>query len=447
MGRAYSTTLCCCAVGWLAIACGAREELPPGRGGGGEAASDGGSGGSPSVGGDPSSSGGNGGGVVVPRTIEIDFKGPESLSRARVRAFVNDATGALKQSLFGTDLPADVEVDDGDMVTFFGDGEPVLRSYRVTPEVFRIVESYDSDLEQPCETQPMDITVTFPEVPGALYYSAITNTPADVWQTDAGEGVLHVEICADTFDLLAFAHDGDAIIGFELLEDIPFKPGSSESIPVSLSDTTRRPVSVELEDLDGLEQVYANAEWQELPWMFPHETVNEMTLSAPPGSVSYAPETISPSPGFGGPHVVVTSGYPSVDGVCDRQGFVRYGNKGETVTVSPTRLAGTRSAGMNSWEFSTDGEHGDVVWQSWDYSGGLGELVWLVWEDAQRPPMAAVRPELPGDVPWPDDANAMLYGIGHLDFTERESYAALVAEPLRPQEIRTEQWRVSVACE
>jgi hypothetical protein len=123
--------------------------------------------GTPGVGG----AGGSGGSPVTgPRFIEVELVAPPEAKPERA-VLVNRIDGSLRSVFAGDQLPPMIEVEDGDLVSFFEryEGLPRLDSYRVTPEVWRIQsDGYGPGCE---ELEPMEVTFSITPVPGASDYT------------------------------------------------------------------------------------------------------------------------------------------------------------------------------------------------------------------------------------------------------------------------------------
>lgn len=405
-----------CVVTLGLLGCDSSVELV---GGGGSDPSTGGE----TTGGAHAGAGGDGGGGAPsgPRLIEVDF-GP---TPERV-LLVNDASGILKQSLPLDGEVVQVEVMDGDLVSVLEEADTQLRSFRVTPELIRIVDGLGTGGY--CETEPMEVRLIFPEVEGAINYEAMTEGYAHAARQGSGEEVLQVQSCTETFDVVAAARDGwGTIVRHELVRGVPFTPGGSLTLPLTMANADRSSFTVTLVDLDGVAQLGGEAMWRRSPSMLPRDRMS-FELEAPAGTRVIELNPIRPEVGYGSNAVSILSIIAEKgDEWCDRQGLFRLqGN--ESFEYAPTRLASIRQAAGGSWSFGADGARGDVVWQTWSFEDGYD---WYVLEDAARPPLAAAFPELPSSTQWPVGAPS-LASIGHRDLEERDGYAAVLAQPALP---------------
>lgn len=445
MGRSLRVAPSWLGVVLFCLGCGADVRETDETGGGGEGVVTGGSGsegGGAPAGGAPEGGAPEGGAPALPRMIDVDVLGP---SDTVLQAFVNDVTGALKQTLSGADLPVQVEVVDGDLVSFLRETSAglLLQSYRITPDVFRVREQVGVPYVS-CDREPMQVTVTFPPMQNASDYWAMTDNYDAASSMKPGQKVISVESCDDTFDLIAYARDSSAILGYELLRDLPFTPGGTMAIPLTLSSTTRRNVSIQVGDLDGAESFWGYADWRRQPSMLPHESVNNVHVEQPTGTLLFAPDPIAPAPGYGHPIVMASTRWPSNDGICEERQIVRVGDTEDLLTFSPKLLASVTAIGSHDWTFGP-GARGDIVWQTRKF-GASDTHTWLIHEDGNASPAPVVVPELPSEIGWPDVIPTVAV-VGHDDYDERDGYAALVADPLGFDQILTMRSQRAYPCE
>lgn len=388
--------------------------------------STGGGGSDSSVGGDETGghalgAGGDGGGGAppAPRLIEVDYG--ETPGRVLL---VNDAGGALKQSLPLEREAVQVEVTDGDLVSILDEEDTHLRSFRVTPEVTRISDG-PSPFPALCEPDPMRVTLVFPAIEGAFRYDAFADGYGHTAKDEAGEAVMQVQSCTDTFDVLAAAHDGwGRIVRYELVRGLPFTAGGSLTVPLTLASAERSSFSVTLVGLDGVTTMGGEVSWRGDGFIMPQDRAT-FIVDDVSGTHVHEATPIFPAAGYGHNLILISSVIGEEgDERCDKQVLIRrQGN--ESFEYAPLRLAGIRPSADGSWTFEPDGELGDVVSQLWTFEQ---DYAWYVVHDASRPPEVPVFPELPAGTRWPAGAPSLI-NTAHSDAEERDGYAAVLGEP------------------
>ncbi|NUP05175.1 MAG: hypothetical protein HOW73_03840 [Polyangiaceae bacterium] len=415
-----------------------------GGGGGREVTSSGGDGG---AGGHDVTSSGGGGSEPETRFVEVDLETRGLTPTNAWVVLVNAATGELKQTLTFNDLPAQVEVVDGDLVSFYErrEEERSLASYVVGPDVTRIAEVGATPELAGCASRSMQVRVVFPAIEGATDYFATTDKFGHSYaQSGPGEHVMEIESCGDTFDFFAYARNGSRIIGHELLRNLPFTPGAAMTIPLSLANDARSETAVSVHDVDGLEYVNVVADWRRMPAMFPYENSTAFFVEDPVGTQVFDLAPIEPSPGYGEVAIRIESGVTAEDGYCDVQRYLRTGPVLEQLQHTPRRLAGVRATANDSWVVATDGELGDAVARAWRFGVGADETSWVLWDDAKHLPSPASFPELPADIAWPSAATSELSSVTHYDRLDRVGYAAVLADPtsqIGPFNVDRRVWR------
>lgn len=370
-----------------------------------------------------------GGAAQASHTIELALIAEGDIPATVVAVFMSDRAGALREAFNGAALPVQVEATDGDLVSYvYVAGEkPHWDSFRVTPEVTRIEESVGFvALGEVCNVAPMHLQVTIPPVEGAFDYFIETDNYGHY--VTMSPGVVDVEIneCDGVFDLLAYVRDSGSILSYELVQGIPFEPGTTRSLLLSLDQTTRHDFAITIDPGEGALWLGATTDWRRQPSMFPHESVNNLDVDAPAGPVLWSPSLIEPAPGYGEPYFQGVVAFDPGDACSARADFYFRGWS-PPLQFSAGRLAEVRRAGTASWAFSSDGELGDTLGLSFQFDFGV---YWNVLEDPARPPEELVLPTLPAELPpgfaWPDAAPE-LRNVGQGDAVGVQGYAETVA--------------------
>ena len=385
------------------------------------------------------------GGGAAARSIEVALEVDPSFSANQVLVLVNAPDGALKQVLNGSSLPADVEVDDGDLVSFLSrTTSSEIHSFRVTPDVVRIAKQIeDKGPLVTCNAAPMQLVVEVPEVAGAIGYELDTDT-GDMRAVEApGTVTMDVTDCDGdgSFDLFAFATTGAAVVSYELVQDIPFEPGASMTLALGLSETARVPVDMVISGLGEAQTTVALSGWRHVPAMQALEQTNGAEWGSTAEAIVWHSNVIDPGPGYGRIEIDVSAQFSTALG-CHRRASLTHIGHAPPASFDATRLAEVEPAGLQSWAFADDaGGPGDVVWQTWR-SDPDANFSWTTWEDANAPALEITFPELPQTLPdgfsLPTD-ELRLNSLGNQDFLERESYAESVATP----GAETRQWRAA----
>jgi hypothetical protein len=374
--------------------------------------------------------GGDGGGVVEgPHVIEIALRSVDprgDLSGSLV--LVNTVEGGLRHVLHGEDLPAEIEVVDGDLVTFTDLADPgsslSFDSYRVTPDVRRIERT--AYIYPRPDGDPMQVTIDVPEVEGATHYvldresaPRVSDLPAGPYTfeqaggyTDPQYGMVRAEGPSGTLAHAVF--------------ELPFQPGQAVTVTPEMR-ADRVTFDIDVTSLDGAESVEAHAFW----WLgaLTDDVSQDETLDDPPSTWSFAGSVIAPDV-EGGRKLQVRARFPDIDGLCARAAFSHEGPGDERFTFDAAAL---RQPLFDGDLFTLDGpgDFGQYLARSQEYEGIDGEGYWTVHEDPARPPLPLVFPELPADVPAhlvPELESIRATSIAHAD-AGLDSYAAYVARP------------------
>lgn len=366
---------------------------------------------------------GGGGGSVGPRSIEVAMEYPSEEELQQTWVLVNDVSGALKRQIPGPELPVQVEVQDGDLITFAAPtaGQTLLESFRVTPGVTRVDHSTVGPGSVVCDVEPMEVTVTIPAVDGAFDYQVHSSALSATSSFEPGSQTFGVRSCAETFDLLAFARVGGTIARYELVRDIPFEPGGATTIDLTLPSTSRTSFTIAMDSLDGVESVQGEADWQKPPAMFPHESGNALHVESPVGTLHYDVSTMDPGPGYGLPRTHIVASYAPDDGWCDDWLALVFGAADAQFSVG--ELASVRELSDGTLALGA-GAKGDYLWRSYS----AGDYVWLTHEDPESAPWPFAMIELPPEVAWTDQP-LELYSLGNADLG-MGGYAATIGQAL-----------------
>jgi hypothetical protein len=373
-----------------------------------------------------------GGAAPTSHVIEVGLDVLGGGDPAGVVAAINARSGELVASYLGTELPVNVEVEDGSLVSYFtwSADAKYWQSYRVTPEVTRVVARIGSELDPGlCNVAPMHLLVDLPPVTGAVDYWVFTDDYGIGTASQPGTITMDVVDCDGTVELLATARNGNAIVAYELVS-LPFEAGATVEVPLTLPQTERRAVEVQISGLEGATTAYFSADWRKPPGITPHESVNALTVDAPTGTVSWPTAFIEPAPDYGEPAFWLGANYPAGDACASYAGRFHHGWQ-SPVALGLGRLAEVRAAGTMSWELTGPGELGDWIRQTWAWgTAGNPDLAWSTFEDPARPPEELVLPELPALLPddfVPTTVGPWLYAFEHQDFTAAQGYAASIA--------------------
>ncbi len=386
-----------------------------------------------SVGGRPVE--GGGGSVPVPREIEIATVVPGWLQASELLVSVSSVDGALRQTFRGSELPQQVEVVDGDLVSYLfrsGDtsseqGTPeqieYVDSYRVRPSVTRI-----ESLARPWEghvfcdqAEPMELTVNVPALAGATsvfaqagtgHFASLSNLP--------GSMVISVDPCVGQgpFHVLVLARSGADALSYELIEDVPFTPGGTLTVDAQVSQTATTTLTVEVVGAEGAASAGGHASWlgddvfgHEGPWasmLTPSIPGLELPSFVPDGPFVYSVDIISPPHGF--PSLFAQGSWGRDGGICTWSDFHRRGESAESFTFDALALAAPIPIADGIWDLEVGGERGTewrVTHRKLD-----GNVSWSVVDDPTLPvlpiafplipeellPVGVVLPEAPFDV-------------------------------------------------
>lgn len=378
-------------------------EVASSSSGGGEGDTSSGSGGSDASGtgaGDPvgSSSSNGGGSLEGSHTIEIALDGLELENDAHhVQVFVNAVDGAPVTALDDADLPANVLVTDGDLVTFLEQGHATIRSYRVTPEVDRIAMRVSSPLGCTSEGEPMNVTITVPPIAGASSYAVRAALTQTEFVTEPGDVALELDYaCGDdaSVPVLVTAEDADRILSYEYIE-VPFLAGGAASFSPRVENAARRAITLEVALPPGATQLNGSASWLgNAPGMWVHEAPLFLDVASPPAAYQYAAPIIA-APGTS--YVGVSAHAAPVGDLCPSSSFIWAGSGDTRLAFDAAALRAPTFTDDDGWTFDGPGALGDSLIRVWAYRDGDGNAFWWLMDDPQRPPLPAVFPDLGPD--------------------------------------------------
>lgn len=430
-----------------AAACSAKVVVPEDgstTSAGGEASTGGGGAG------DSDGAGGSGGEAPVARTIEIRHSAPAA-SGEGIAVFINDSNGGLRASFDGTELPVQAEVVDGDLVSFLDIEGQRMRSLRVSPAV-SVVASGDPFYDfGGCDFdgEPMTVTVSFPKVAGASRYTVDASAvggyvpgPGHAFSSEPGEETFSVESCKDTFDLFAVA-EGESLISYQIVRDIPYIAGGAVTVPLTLADTARALTFVDIGPLEGVERVTGRSRWESPPQMFAPDGP-ELERSNPPAFITYAPELIQPGGEYGFAMIWLNTTFlPHDQGTsCETASYETRVLGGTSHSYDPLRLAGVRADDLSGYTL-TGGSLGDEVQRLIGYDAD--SWIWEIAEDPTQPSVQLVFPDLPEGASW-SSSQPELNRLTHRDYSSIEGFGELAGAPTLPWDLTVET-RLTSPCD
>lgn len=381
---------------------------------------------------------GGGGAAPVPRVITLEYRGNGGSPLDDGRVLVSDADGTLREVLLPSELPAEVIVTDGQLVSFLRrDGivgqmswHPLrIDSFRVTPSVTTKIVGGEAPRGPTCDVEPMTVTVNFAEVPGDVYaYEAFATDDVGAFDGPSTTANLEVVVCdGTTFDVLAAVRGGGQTLGYELFEGLDFVPGGELQLSTTTSSIERASLDVSLVGLEGVSSVLCDASWRRPPLWLSTESALYLQLTSPPATVAWTATPIVPGgPGYGETWLYCQMSLATpLEGACASGSYrlVVEPAPGTSQTIDlDVGLARPAKAGATGWTFVEPGELGDVVRVAMVLGTpddpSLDEPEWLLLEDPAFPTEPPAFPELLGDLPpelVPSTTTPTLFGVGHSD--------------------------------
>ena len=391
---------------------------------------------------------GGGGAEPLPRMITLEYRGNGGSPLDDGRVLVSDADGTLRDVLLPSELPADVLVSDGQLVSFLRrDGivgqmsaHPLrIDSFRVTPSVTTKIVGGVAPWGPTCDVEPMTVTVDFADVDypwtGSPMYEIFAND--DPGTHDGGEVPVEFEVAVcdgTTFDLLATARGNGQTLGHELFEGLAFVPGGELQLSTTTSSIERASLDLTIEGLEGAKHLSCYANWQHHPIWLSTEGALAFQVPAPPPQVVWTATPIVPGgSGYGETSLYCTVSFTeSAEAPCagGSSVLVLEPAPGTSQTIDLDHgLARPEVVGAADWIFVEPGDIGDVVWVSRLF-GGEGDPLWYLQEDPAFPMAPPGSLELPSDLPdelVPPANPLTLLGVGHRDFEDISSYGERLA--------------------
>jgi hypothetical protein len=417
----------------LLCGCSADLVIAPGEGGGGSAPDP--TGGAPAVTGTGGSGGSSGtGGQPTARTIVVDFDAPEGADRDTVVVLVSSPEGAVRETRLGGDLPFVAGVNDGDLVTYLATwgAWSSASMFRVTPEVTEVRTGrwfWLAKPDEPCEfAAPMTVTFEIPQVEGAnkfdLRLAGANYLPSS--QLHVGTNEAQVAACATTtsFDLVLVAkeYSNTDPVAFARLDDIPYVPGGTATLPIELS-SERALVDIVVDTQPGA-TFGARGSWHNDTFghngIWVDTSMTQTVGDTGSASLSYGPFAL------GAGDSTVSVSVPPGPFTCE----IDFAWKAAPVDGTPLHarlgtLAGFSPQADGNVALAAGGEVGDVMIRSEDDYASDTPAYWALHEDPQAPYPLPAKPQVPTDLLpdflWPG-AGAELRYI-HEDRGPTEGYA------------------------
>lgn len=401
-------------------------------------------------------SGTGGGAPLEPRSVEVAVRNHAFASLDDVMVLVNHVDGSLAASFLGSELPTDVTVVDGDLVSYVyvtaGDYFEHVDSYRVAPGVQRIEALVTTEATFPtCNAQTMDLTVHIPALPGGVSAAVQSSTGHFAQTTTALPADVTVPVTScqplTTFSALVTVRGAVGFEAFELQEDLPFQAGGALELTPTFATEPRSPLTFVVDQLDGATQSWGDAAWYgdhsildpNLNYLF---TPNERDLDQT--YTGAAPFTYAPSPmdlphGYQVGRVEVELAPDATS--CQRGAtIVRIGATTGPIPFHVLELA-EPSGDRTSWSLG-EGAIGDNA----ERVARNDTTYWILHEDPTQPIPAVVFPTFPGVPPGflavPTEPTEIV-SFGHDDTDATATYADVVAQgtPL-PAFTRRGIWRM-----
>ena len=378
---------------------------------------------------------GGGGADTSPRIITLEHRGNGHAPIDDGRVLLSDEDGTLRESFLPSELPVEVEVNDGQLVSFFR-RELSLRvdSFRVTPSVTTTIVGGVTPIVSCGDVEPMTVTVDFAEVATATEYRVVA--PVVTLQPVAPQpGLLTFEVrtCDVSFVLVAYARASGTILGYELFDALPFVPGGHLDLSTSANSIDRGPLDITIEGLEGALSLTGTAFWHHPPLPPPADSAPQLLQMNPPPDVLWSPAPILPGgPGYGYTVLSVSAVFSNPNGGCSN----RFGHgvgafaPGVSQTISfDQKLARVEAVGDSGWTFAEAGDLGDTV-GVFMHLGGDEEPFWYLAEDPTFPATAPSFPELPSDLAAeliPPTTTPTLEALTHYDRGGVSGYGELVS--------------------
>jgi hypothetical protein len=392
----------------------------------------------PDGGGDP----GSGGRAPTRHVVELDLS-PAELSPATTMVQINDPDGGLVWRVPGDVLPLEVEVEDGQVVSFIRGS---VQSFRVTTDVERITGQGAEP--HPPQREPGD------EPPAPMHLSIEVPPVADgLWiDVQVRGGIPHLYLAAPAVvavdargvdgivDVLATARNEDEVPTYQHVQ-VAYEPGQSGSVQLEITDTVRRPVVFDLSSLDGADTVGSSTGWHGGldGGLQVHEWALQLHEEDPTGALVYAP-AIAPTD-FGFPVVYLQVNYPTQSDSCTRAALFHEGWRDAPIAFDARGLRPPRLDSEARWGWVSEGALADLVAITWvapqekpPFHEPRSEAVtWVMTEDPRDATWPILFPDIPDD---PDDAfeppaqPVAFTRIEHTDHERVDGYAAWVARPV-----------------
>ena len=335
---------------------------------------------------------GGGGAAPVPRVITLEYRGNGGSPIDDGRVLVSDADGTLREVLLPSELPAEVIVTDGQLVSFLRrDGivgqmswHPLrIDSFRVTPSVTTKIVGGEAPWGPTCDVEPMTVTVDFAEVPGDVYaYEAFATDDVGAFDGPSTTATLEVGVCdGTTFDVLAAVRGGGQTLGYELFEGLDFVPGGELQLSTTTSSIERASLDLDIVGLEGASYLGCYPSWQHPPTFLSSESALDLQLTSPPEAVAWTATPIVPGgAGYGETslfcHISLAS---PVDGACGggsaRRVIESAPGTSQTIDLD-VGLARPAKAGATGWTFAGRASSGTSCRSRWSW-GPRTIPVWM----------------------------------------------------------------------
>lgn len=399
------------------------------------------------AGGGATGAGDTGGAAAEPRTIELALRNRTYADDNDVMVLVNHVDGTLVESHLGGELPIDVTVVDGDLVSYAyvshaAEYTEIINSYRVAPGVQRIEAAVATLPTFPtCNAGTMQLTVHVPAVPGGIS-AAVQSSDGRFAQAMSLPADLTVEVtpCSpiNTYAALVTVRGAVGFEAFELFQDLPFQDGGTLELTPTFATEPRAPLTFEVDQLDGATEAWGDAAWYgdysyedpDPQFLFtPNERDLDQTFTGD-ASFTYAPAPMDLPHGFQIGRLLID--FPADASSCRRgAALVRRGATSEVIPFHVTELA-EPLGDMTSWSLG-DGAIGDVATRS----ARNDTTSWTLHEDPTQSFPLVVFPVFP-ETPPPGFLGAPtvpteIVGFSHDDTDAAASYAELVAQSATPK--------------